>query len=180
MRSGIEAIRDKAWDAVKASEAYAVFAALDAAVVAAGGQARLASPTATIVKTPIAMPVTHAAVGYANSTKPRKLSQAEAAYIGLRKADRPMPVGDLMEAATVEGAAIGGSDPLANFRSALSKDTRFRSIMRKGQYFWWFADAALPSKWNDPEPDDFESLMASGSSFSSNQEGGDGHGPATT
>ena len=179
MRSGIEAIRDKAWDAVKASEAYAVFAALDAAVVAAGGVARLPL-TASLLPIPLAIPVTHASAGYSSGTKLRRPSQAEAAYVALKRNDRPMPVGDLMEAATAEGATIGGSDPLANFRSSLSKDSRFRSIMRKGQYFWWFADAELPPKWNDPEPDDFESLMASGSSFPSNKEGGDGHGPATT
>lgn len=45
---------------------------------------------------------------------------------------------------------------------------------KPGGYQWYFVEEE-----NETEPDDFESLLGSASSHS-NQEGGDGHGPATT
>ncbi|MBW4331669.1 hypothetical protein KY084_12395 [Stakelama sp. CBK3Z-3] len=176
MKSGIEALRDKAWAAVQASEPYGIFAALDAAVVAAGGASALNDRT----KRTISASLGELVVGYANSPTKRKVSQGDAAFIALSKIGEPLPVGKLMEAATNEGATIGGSDPLANFRSTISKDHRFRSIMQNNMYFWWFADKDLPPKWYDPEPDDFDSLYGSGSSESSGQEGGDRRGASTT
>lgn len=92
-----------------------------------------------------------------------------------------MTVRDLLDAVQANGVEVRGEDPLANFRSALSRDPRFKSVMRKGGYFWWFANVALPDGWNEAEADDLVARLASASgSIHSSEEGGDGHAAALT
>ncbi|MHA0316996.1 hypothetical protein ACXY7D_03425 [Sphingomonas melonis] len=172
------AVRQEAYEALLASQPYAAFKAFDDAVVALGGSPLFETPDPSSSLRATASRVLDAVVKRAGEG--RKLPQADAAEIALRQQREPMPIGRLMEAAIERGAEIGGNDPLNNFRSTMSKDKRFRPCRRNNMYFWWLTGEPLPPSWNEPEPDDLESLIGPGSSVSTNQEGGDGHAPATT
>lgn len=76
--------------------------------------------------------------------KPKKLSQADAAEIVLRRAMRPMPTPEIVEAIQAEGAQVGGSDPLVNVSSTLSKDARFVSQRWGSQSAWWLVGEPIP------------------------------------
>ena len=94
--------------------------------------------------------------------------------MALRRAGEPLPIGRLREATLAEGGAIGGADPIANFRSNLSRDPRFKSVMRNGMYFWWFTDEVLPLGWaNEAAANDLLSTAAAPSMHSSQEGGGD-------
>ena len=171
-------LRDAAWRDVKMSPDYLAFKALDDAVAAMGGDRIIFEAGA---RTEADRP--RASVGtFANirSTRPvTRLTQAGGAEAALRSNGDPLPIGRLLEEAIKHGAIIGGDKPLANFRSTISKDPRFVSVMRNGMYFWWFKDEALPSGWNEAVgPDLLDGPTASGAH--SSQGGGGGHGPATT
>lgn len=171
------ALRQEAWEAVKASSQYAQFKALDDAVAAMGGQSLLRKAADS---EPSTMTATRRVMGVAQVAEIKKPSQGDAAATALRRGGMPLPIGRLMEAALEAGAEIGGNDPLANFRSSLSKDARFQSFRRNNMYFWWFAGEPLPLAFqSETEPDDFSDLLGSASS-SSSEKGGDGHDPATT
>jgi hypothetical protein len=82
-----------------------------------------------------------------------------------------------MDAAIDHGAELKGDKALSNFRSAVSKDPRFESIMREGKYYWWFAGRPLPPGWNETAGPDLLAGPAA-SSVNSNQEGGGSHAAA--
>lgn len=171
-----KAVRDAAWRDVQKSPAYLAFKALDDAVAAMGGE-RIVASVRAIEDRPRASFRTFAnIVPNMPVTRPSQGGGAEAA---LRAKGEPLPIGRLLEAAIEHGAIIGGDKPLANFRSTVSKDPRFYSLMRNNMYFWWLRDVPLPPKWNEAtDPDLLDGSVAS--SVHSNKEGGDGHGPATT
>lgn len=169
-------LRDEAWDAVTSSSDFFAFKAFDDAVVSLGG-----TPLFHL-DTPRFRSAMHNAIEATarRATEARKPSQGEAAEIALMKHGRPLHISVFLEAAVDSGAEVGGENPLANFRSTVSKDPRFVTIKRDGQYFWWLAHVALPPDWNEPVDPDLLMEASTGSSVSSNQEGGEGHAPATT
>src|SRR5690242_9685945 len=167
-----KALRDEALTDLQRTEAYRNFQALDDAVEAMGGErivARRGNVRINGVDEPKRKPITDAGSG-------RRKSQADVAYSALRAEGRPLIATELMAKTIEAGAHIGGEKPLVNFTSSLSRDERFYSFRDRGSYFWWFEGLPLPPEWNEPEPTEFDRLIGSGSSVSSNQEGGDGHG----
>jgi hypothetical protein len=171
-----EALRAEAWDAVQSSPAYAAFKAMDDAVLAIGGRSLMARD-ADRVNPEIREEMRRRAEFIAMPA--RRISQANAAAIVLRKTGKPLQAAELMDGARSVGAAIGGDKPLVSFTSSLSKDPRFYAFRKDGSYFWWFVGEAPPLAFqNEAEPDGFQGLL--GSASSPNQEGGEGHGPPTT
>lgn len=168
-----KALREAAWQLVTESEAFVAFKALDDAYVRMGGASRLADDATSFAG------LTRQA--FATATKKmsesRRLSHAEAASIALRKAGEPMMTPALMEAAKDIGADIGGSDPLNNFRSSVSREGSFRSVKKDGASYWWLKDEPLPPEWNEPAGPNLLDDPAS-SSVSSSQKGGDGDAPS--
>jgi len=112
-------------------------------------------------------------------TNGRRIPQGDAAATALRRGGTPLPGAILMSKAREVGAVIGGEKPVVSFTSTLSKDSRFYSFRHDGMYYWWFKDEPLPLNWKGMGSDDFDDLLDP-ISQSSSQEGGDGHGPATT
>jgi hypothetical protein len=171
-------LRHKAFQSVVSTPQFAVFKAMDAAVVAAGGVSMLSKhmlendPTFPASKESLVKAVERV------KTR-RKLTQTSAAASALREKMEPMPIAQLLSAIIDRGIVFRGGDPLPSFRSAMSKDTQFSSFIKSGTYFWWFKDEPLPSGWNEAEGAD---LLAhpSASSVHSNQEGGGGHAATTT
>jgi hypothetical protein len=169
-----DALRAEAWRALMASQHFAAFKAFDDAVVALGGKSVM----------PPLLPEGGTPVGHDEAARPavstrrtsKRISHADAAFMALKEADEPLPVGRLLEAAVAKGASLSGN-ALANFRSAVSKDDRFRSIMRNGMYFWWFTASPVPQKWKEAtDPDLLDQSVAS--EFSG-QEGGENHAATT-
>ena len=108
-----------------------------------------------------------------------RLTQAGGAEAALIANGEPLPIGRLLEAAIRHGAIIGGNKKLTNFRSTVSKDVRFYSLMRNGMYFWWLNELPLPPEWSEAtDPDLLAGSVAS--SAHSTQEGGDGHAQSST
>lgn len=99
----------------------------------------------------------------------RSPSQADAAEIALTLRGQPLNLVRLFEAAQELGAEIGGSDPLATFRSSLSKDSRFTSLRTNAGYFWWLSGRPAPRKWSEAL-----GISSNDASDPSNREGG-GH-----
>lgn len=168
-------LRDAAWEALMSSSDFLAFKALDDTVVRLGGAPRDTSEDRTIGS--MLKGVVNAAAQRASEG--RKPSQADAAELGLRQANEPLPIGRFYQAAVEKGAGIGGADPIANFRSTVSRDERFVPLRRGNMHFWWLAGEPLPPTWNEPADSDLLNQPA-GSSVSSNQEGGEGYAPATT
>lgn len=168
------ALRDEALDEMRFSAAFKAFIALDDAVVAMGGE-----------RLPITASLDSAvtAVSSIYSRMPRnpngkRVSQGDAAAMVLEERGPTQGV-DLLDAIPDKGGNVGGDKPMINLTSTMSKDPRFASIRRDGNYFWWFANRPLPENWNtgagldlgeEPAP----VFAPSGS------EGGDGHDPTTT
>jgi hypothetical protein len=162
----ITSLRDKALLEVVATPAYNVLLALDKAVVAAGG--------ATALSTTNPAPAA-AASGSTPRFRKRDVarkSQGDYASDALIIAGEPLPIGRFVEATLAAGGVIGG-DQIANLRSTLSRDDRFKSIMRNGMYFWWFADRALPAHWNAEGGLNLAVDPPAASSHSSREGGGD-------
>jgi hypothetical protein len=153
--------------ALLASARGVEFKALDEALAKLGGNAILSrNPQSSTEKSSIQR------VGLGTASK--RMSQTDFAARALRKAGEPLPIGRLLEKTMEEGGVVGGADPVANFRSNMSRDPRFESIMRNNMYFWWFTNEAFPVGWaNEAAANDLLSTAAA-SSRNSNQEGSDG------
>lgn len=82
--------------------------------------------------------------GTAVPIKPKKLSQADAAEIALKKARKPLTTAEIVAAIQDEGAHVGGADPLVNVSSTLSKDDRFISQRWGSVSVWWLVGEPLP------------------------------------
>ncbi len=165
-------LREDAWREVQTSPSFLAFKALDDAVAAMGGQ-RMIAPREDAPRPSVG---TFAQAKRGRAMK--KFSQSDAAEVALREKGEPLPVGRLMEAAMEKGATIGGEKPLANFRSALSKDERFYSLMRNNLYFWWLVGVELPDNWKEA-PDLLTKEGSDVSIVGNNQEGGEAHATAT-
>lgn len=79
----------------------------------------------------------------------RSLSQTDAARSILVEVGHPMPTNALLEAIATKGVNVGGMNPNTNFSSALSRDSRFKSVNWNGSRRWWITDLAMPP---DPKP----------------------------
>lgn len=169
------ALRDKAWAEVKASPSFVSFKALDIAVGAMGGSQILAASDAlpSTVQKPDVLP--RKKLVARKRTRP---SQGDTAEACLKRAGEPLPIRNLMEKVIGYGVQISGEDPLANFRSTLSRDNRFKSIMREGAYYWWLTSSPVPINWKEAEGLDFQ--VEPSASDSSSQNGGDGHAANNT
>ncbi len=77
--------------------------------------------------------------------KPKKLSQADAAEIALKKAQKPLTTAEVVAAIQEEGAHVGGADPLVNVSSTLSKDERFVSHRWGSASVWWLVGEPIPA-----------------------------------
>lgn len=173
---GITELRDQALKAMFATpEGKALlasargveFKALDEALAKVGGSAILArNPQVAADKS------SNQRVGSGAASK--RMSQTDFADRALRKAGEPLPIGRLLEKTVEEGGIIGGADPVANFRSNLSRDPRFESIMRNSMYFWWFTGEDLPAGWaNEAAANDLLSTAAASSRNSSQERSDD-------
>jgi len=74
----------------------------------------------------------------------RKVPHGDAAEIALTEIGHPLVMPKLLEKAIEYGAEIGGTDPLNNFRSSISKDDRFYSVKRGNIHYWWLKSLPLP------------------------------------
>jgi hypothetical protein len=162
-----QALRDKAWAAVTSSPAYASFKALDVAVVQMGGQSMLSADSPIATASAVNPPLRRR-LKIHSRTRP---SQGDVALSCLRQSGVPVNIRDLMQQVIERGVEINGADPLANFRSTLSRDDRFKSIMKDGGYFWWMVDSPVPRSWKEAESPDL--LDQPSASNSTSQEGGD-------
>jgi hypothetical protein len=162
-------LREEAWRDVQASPSFLAFKALDDAVATMGGQRLIAPP----------MPRENGPRPSVDTFKQRravkKLSQADAAQAVLVEKREPLPIGRLMEAAMAKGATASGKNPLANYRSALSKDERFYSLTRNNMYFWWLTGVPLPDQWKEAPDLPLHERSDASVVGKINQEGGDGH-----
>lgn len=171
------ALRDEAYEALLTNPAYLAFKAFDDTVVSLGGAPMFelrapSSPVHEAAKRVMETAAKKSADGF-------KIAQGDAAEIVLRNASEPLTLGDLMGAAMSRGAEIRGVDPLANFRSTLSKDHRFKAFRHGSQYLWWLGDRPLPPAWNETTV--LTSTVSTvASSDPSDQKGGDGDAPSTT
>lgn len=171
-------MREKAWSDLVSSHAFRAFRAADNMVVELGGASVMPNMTLTSApdKTPIAdgTPAARKIRVRAKdgSLKPK---QADAAYRVLTELG-PMNTKNVMELAVAMGATAGGSNPLSNFRSAISHDDRFYSFRHNGEHLWWLEGVDLPKGWDEATGD----LLRDAASSDADQKGGDGHDPATT
>lgn len=144
-------LRADAWDAVCATPDYIAFKNFDALVVQMGGASVLGDlDAASNWKSAAQRALDGVARRVSEGKRP---SQGDAAEMALRQQREPMSIGRLIEAAMAKGAEIGGSDPLANFRSAMSKDARFYTIRRDTGFHWWLTGEPLPAAWEGPGAD---------------------------
>jgi hypothetical protein len=151
-----------------ASDAFRAFRATDNMVVELGGQSIMPKLSTTPKQE------TRAEINPRPRLRARngaiRLSQADAAVKALELEGVPLHIRVLTERSGELGATIGGANPLANFRSALSKDERFYSFRQNGEYWWWLTGKQLPEGWEEAADNlPFDSAA----SDSSNQEGGD-------
>lgn len=145
-------LRADAWDAVCATPDYIAFKNFDSLVVQMGGTSVLGeTDVASNWKSAAQRAVESVARRVSEGKRP---SQGDAAEMALRQQREPMSIGRLIEAAMAKGAEIGGSDPLANFRSAVSKDSRFYTIRKGSGYLWWLKGEPLPASWVKHDPDE--------------------------
>jgi len=142
MLTKVVALRDEALAKIECSEPYRLAKGLDELVASLGGEARMGHYGMAGLNAFLngASPVVEALA----ARKRKNLSQADAAYGALQDAGKPLQVVPLMEAVRERGVEVKGADPLANFRSTLSRDERFVSFRREGQYLWWFKDMMVP------------------------------------
>ena len=175
LRTQTAKLRDEAFTHLRSTEAYRVFRALDQAVIGMGGPILASAPnTVGAALTPPAASSELSKLftgGFAQPPQTKRLSQGDAAAMVLSERGSPMPGNELFSEVPNKGATVStGEKAVASFTSQLSRDARFFSFRKDGQYFWWLANVPMPSGWNEPESDDFTDLLDSGSSVHSNQE----------
>jgi hypothetical protein len=74
----------------------------------------------------------------------RHQTQTDAAHAALVEIGQPMVTSDLLEAVGQKGICVGGANPNTNFSSALSRDSRFKSVHWNNSRRWWVTDLAMP------------------------------------
>jgi hypothetical protein len=170
-------LRDEAWAEVQALPAFKALQAFDAAVVALGGQSVLA-----LNHTTQALVANNKGKAEQTDTQGARSKTAlgDIALQVLEAEGRPMSFTDLFQMSQHRGLSMSGKDPRANFRSALSRDSRLKAHGESNKFHWWFADRELPGDWDEAEPNMLHGLNGSASSSHSSQEGGDGHAANNT
>jgi len=138
-------LRAEAWDAVQGSADFIAFKKFDDLVIEMGGATAIPEVNVASSWKSTAKRAVHAAARRVSEVK--RLSQGDAAELALSEARHPLGIGKLLKASVNLGAEIRGADPLANFRSAVSKDARFFTIKRDGYHFWWVKNAPVPADW---------------------------------
>lgn len=138
-------LRAEAWDTVQASAGFIAFKKFDDLVVGMGGATAMPEVNLGSSWKSTAKRAVDAAARRVSEAK--RLSQGDAAELALAQARRPLGIGKLLKASVELGAEIRGADPLANFRSAVSKDARFFTIKREGYHFWWVVNTPVPADW---------------------------------
>lgn len=146
-------LRAEAWEAVQASPDYVAFKKFDDLVVNMGGASVVPEGDASAAWKSASMRALDAAAKRIADQK--KLSQGDAAEMVLLTKREPLLLTNLLQETIAMGASIGGADPLANFRSALSKDERFFVFKHKGSYLWWLSKEPVPAAWTS----DFDELL---------------------
>lgn len=146
------ALREQAWADVQVLPAFAQFLALDAAVVAMGGESLIAPAGMMQATTSVGNDgVERRLQKFARPSilkASSKISHAEAAYAALVKAGHPLTSVELLDAAMREGAKIGGEKPIVNLTSTLSRNAEFINERFDGVPHWWLADKPLPHNWS--------------------------------
>lgn len=168
-------MRAKAWAELVASDAFRAFRASDNMVVELGGAS--AMPDLSTVERAAPKPIINPRPRFRAIAVSRRLSQTDAALQALTAAGHPLHINNLTDRSKALGATIGGSNPIANFRSALSKDDRFFSFRRDGGHWWWTTTISMPENWKEAADPDL--LDQSAASDASDQEGGDSHAATT-
>jgi len=168
MSDKLAALRDEAWLLVLSTPQYREFKALDDALRQMRGDSSApATPRPILPNRPKAL------------LSGKRVTNADIADRVLRASDAPLAVEDWMNRTIAEGANIKGENPLANFRSTVSRDQRFTNFRYNGGYYWWPVGVQRPSGWEMATADPDLPLPAV-PNVSSSQEGGDGDAPATT
>lgn len=155
-------LRDEAWAAVRETQEYKSFAIIDAAF--------------KHMKAEFQEPVMTARGDFPKLVR-RKPTHGDIAQKVLIDAKRPLTISSLLDACLDAGMNIAGDDPLASFRSTVSRDDRFKSIKQNGVFYWWLKDVPIPEKW-EAESSIFHVLRSSATP--ENEEGGNGHEPVIT
>lgn len=157
-------MRRKAWEALEQSPDFIAFRAADNMVVDLGGQSIMPNLSSRSMRTVfVKQPRIRSADRLARASQP------DVAETVLRERG-PMQTLALMWVCMEEGAKIGGKKPANSFRSALSKDARFFSFRREGEYLWWLNGEPLPEGWGEATDD---LLRAAASPNATSEEGGD-------
>ena len=177
---GAKALRQTAWLELTKCGPFASFKAMDDAVAAMGGERLIGESPLFGAKgtAELMLPTRKRTLHFVpkNSTVKRS-TQGDAAEKILREGNRPLNIHKLLASVIDEGVEINGTDKLSNFRSNISRDKRFRSIMSNGGYFWWITSSPVPRGWDETAGQD---LWSEPAVSSESKEGGDGHAPATT
>lgn len=139
----LNGLRSEAYAALQATTAYRDFKVLDDAVAAMGGPRMITDEAATMQSVMRRVVETTAQ----RIVEGRKVSQSEAAEMALRQLRTPLTIVELMNAAAERGAEFKGDGALNSFRSMVSRDSRFATVRRGNQYFWWLRDEPLNPAW---------------------------------
>jgi hypothetical protein len=146
MLDKVQALRDDAWEVLRRSKPFHEFKTLEDAVAALGGVRKLGLPVQLV---PAASGISVRSAGAVISVGPKRVSHGDVAQRVLFDAGTPLSIYKLMDESIRNGAVIHGEKPLNNFRSSLSRDDRFVSVMKDGNYFWWLTAQPLPKHWNE-------------------------------
>jgi len=155
-------LRAEAWEAVQGSHSFVAFRKFDDLVVEMGGTSSLPAVDLASNWRGAAQRAVDAAAKRVLDQK--KMSQGDAAELALRQEGEPLPIGRLLEKVTNLGVVVSGADPLANFRSTMSKDNRFGTLRRNNMFFWWMPSEPLPERWTSGAEERPVAMEAEGSS----------------
>jgi hypothetical protein len=177
------ALRTDALRELRQSPAFDAFTALDNAAVSLGadratldGRAFVANPIGALMVERVRNRL-DLQRDVLNGKPPKSLSQGDAAEEVLRLVNTPLRLTDLLVGIEEKGVVVTG-DRIANFRSSLSRDTRFYSLKFDNQYLWWLNGVPLAQAWVEATGYDLVVSPAELSFHSS--EGGDGDATTTT
>lgn len=140
-------LRDEALSELQQTKEFAAFIALDDAVSMIGGErlpivASLDASVAAFSKIYDRIP---------SNLTGKRVSQGDATALVLEERG-PSQIVDLLNIIPDKGGFVGGEKPAINLTSTLSKDQRFVSIRKNGNYFWWFSGRDLPEGWSGRDP----------------------------
>lgn len=167
------ALRDEAFAKVQTLPEYVAFVALDEAVKAMRGAAssKRTKVEAIVDALTAQGPISGPTMFQRGLAHPRRLSQADAAELVLRNEGRPMTTPELADAIVKLGATVGGSDPLINVASSLSRDGRFKSARVDGKSMWHLT--ALPIQRTETEAAELDLAIESAARAQSSEKGGE-------